>query len=246
MSINTDGDFSVAAVNGPRKLVFPFPRDRETFYTEQRWIQFEDDFRALALNTPDENDPTLFLVDERDFNSQPGGIIEWTRIYSRIPKPRDDYGTLSYNFPGYMARIQETDITPWGVVFNLLSGGVERPGRAPRVSAANSRTRFDYFLCGAGGQYETPNDIPIIAEQRYVYGPDVIGTVIGRTVQPGSDLPDRILYDEQTGAGHYSIPNVQEWVAMVEDGTEVVAEDSAIRNWMGNIFERATRYVVAK
>lgn len=243
MSTYSDGDFSLAAASSGKQKSFPFEGDTVSFVTTQNFIQLAANFEPLPLNSPDPEDPTAFLIGESERRDIGGELVEWTRTYARVPVSRNEFETYAYTFPGFVATYNSEYHSPWadaGVsilpYFPITPAPtLTDPGRAPTVRTVTSRLAYDYFLCGAGGQYEKPQDIPLNASQRYVYGSS-FGTAAG------GDLPDRILWDIAT----YCTPTTTEYRALITNETEIVAEDSRLSRWKGNIYQRVTRYVKAQ
>jgi hypothetical protein len=97
------------------------------------------------------------------------------------------------------------------------------PGRQPFTVVVPSVIQFDYFLPGVSTGISSPKDIPIF--QAF----EIIGSDGNRT----ESLSDT------------SSPTVGEYREMVANQDQIVAEASMSRRWMGNIHERATRYVTA-
>lgn len=234
----SDGNFSKAEANGGKNRFYPFEGDNASFYTEQEWIQDASAFKPLKLNTIDPTESLCYLVRETDPQDIGGGLVKWQRVYSRIPATRSEYETISYTFPGYMAKLETAFQSPFGVLTAALPFvNPDDPGRVPLARKVTCRVQYDYFLVGFNGAYPTASLIPTSEGQRFVFGAEW-------PTNPGQDLPDRILYHSSIAA--YSSPTVEEWRALVLSGTEVVAEDSEVRRWRGNIFERSTRYLVAQ
>ena len=239
MSSYSDGDFSLAAACSAKTKTFPFDGDNQSFYTEQDFMQLYSSFEPLVLNSPDPDDPIAYLVSESQLMDMGGGVAKWTRVYARIPQSRSDYESFSYNFPGFAATLGTHLTTPWALPSGTFTA-VDDPGRTPRVESVTSRLLHEFFLVGANGQYDTADDIPSIGAQRYVYGS-------GFGANAGGDLPDRIIWPVNvTGVTNGTSPTTEEYKALVAAGSEIVAEDSKLRRWRGNIYERVTRYVVAK
>lgn len=97
------------------------------------------------------------------------------------------------------------------------------PGRNPEARAVSSEIHFDYFLPGLSAGIATPNSIGIIDDLE-IYD------------ATGRKTPS---FTETTS------PTRAEWAAKVASRERVVVERSVIRRWMGNIYERATRYATA-
>jgi hypothetical protein len=235
MSSYSDGNFTIAAASGGKHRVFPFDGDTDSYVTTQDFIQLAANYRPLPLNSADPTDPTCFLVNESERRDIGGELVQWTRTYSRIPKQRNEYESFTYTFPGF-------GIT-WGTQFFLPWAGaptlgtipvVVDPGRIPITLRVTSRLQHDFFLVGATGQYAAPNAIPVIAAQRYVHG-----SAFGANA--GGDVPDRILWN----ATNWTVPTIADFKALIAAGAEIVAEDSDLRRWRGNIYLRVTRYIKA-
>ena len=97
------------------------------------------------------------------------------------------------------------------------------PGRDPLTQVVASFIQMDYFRPGVSNGIASDADIPIL-----------IPTII-----TGGDGKQTNTY------GDDSFPTLPTYQALVTAKTRIVAEASTVKLWMGNIFERATRYVVA-
>lgn len=96
-------------------------------------------------------------------------------------------------------------------------------GRQPFTRVVASYLQFDYFLPGVSLGIASLNDIPLFN-------------------------PVRILDSTGTEVQSYSAttsPTSSAYKDQVKRGELIVAEPSIVRRWMGNIYERATRYVKA-
>lgn len=116
-----------------------------------------------------------------------------------------------------VSAIDETSNATFQSVFSL---GSNRKGRTEKV---NCRIQFDYYLPGVTANVATPSDIPILSPTRPVDG-------------YGNDVD---YYSDSTS------PSQANYLANTV-GTEVVLEESTLRVWRGNIYERQTPYAVAK
>lgn len=98
--------------------------------------------------------------------------------------------------------------------------------RGPFTRKVNSRVEFAYFHVGSVA-YPTVGDIPIVAgfqPMQDIWGSPVEVEFLSQTTDPTSD----------------------DYLDLVDAETEIAVEDSDIHPWMGNIYERITRYVVAR
>lgn len=112
---------------------------------------------------------------------------------------------------------------PGGTLYFLTARNVE-PGRPAEALEVASMVQLDYFQPGTAGGLESAADIPIIMELQ-IYN--------GDGVKVNSFAAD-------------TVPTVEEWREMVADREQVCVVSSIIRKWYGPIFERATRYCVAR
>ncbi|HOP99105.1 MAG TPA: hypothetical protein PLK78_16935 [Verrucomicrobiota bacterium] len=219
-AFKVDGDFTVATACSAARKSFPFPGDNTSFIVEQDFMQFFANFTPLALSTPHPTFTDAYLVEETPLQDLGGGVARWTRRYAQIPATRNEYEAFAYQFVGYIG------IT-WGINVPTF------PGRHRFTKTVVSRLKHEYFLCATGQTYETPDLIPIIPAQAYKF----------------NDLVVDYLWDS---SGPHAVavapsePSRAEYEAWVAAGAEIVAEDSRISRWLGNIYERVTRYVVAQ
>ena len=227
-AFKTDGTFTSAALHGPARISFPFPGDSATKIIEQDFVVFFANFSALALNTAHATFTDAYLVGESPLQDIGGGVAMFTRTYAQKPATRSEYESFAYNFIGYLG----DQLPP----YDTWPGTGEQRGRDPFTKKVLSRLEYDYFRVWATtGDYSSVASIPFIEAQTYI------------TDDTASERPVKYLTDTSinTAAGE-TIPTQQDYKALVIAGTEIVAEDCDIRRWMGNIYERVTRYVVAQ
>lgn len=221
-AFKVDGNFTVATACGAARKSFPIPGDNTSFIVEQEFMQLFANFTPLALNTAHPTFTTAYLVQESPLQDLGGGVAKWTRTYATIPAQRNEYEMFAYQYIGI-----------YGYV--LAQGGsvtTEVDGRERFTESSLSRVQHDYFLCASGQDYETPADIPVNAAQAYYQSAD-------------STLVTDYLTDSPPFTTASS-PTLTAYLALVSGGDEIVAEESRLTRWMGNIYERTTRYVIAK
>jgi len=233
----------------------PWFPNQDSIIIEQRFRGKFSTFQPMRLNTP--YDPSwaepwmgsfldslpsvslsdAILVREDGPKDIGGGLGEVIRRFATIPKSRNLVEQFCYNYIG----------------LNDPTGGTTvRPRQADVV---NSRLQFDYFvfddfpvlttpLFPHGNRLDSTTGINppglLLRAQKY-YGPD-----------PYSEID--VLSDESSpGAGDATIPSLTEYLAFLDqtDGggpaaAELIAEASCLRQWMGNIYERITRFVEAR
>ena len=98
------------------------------------------------------------------------------------------------------------------------------PGRPAEALEVGSSLQFDYYLPGVSVGVATPFDIPVIDELQ-IYDGDGIKVN---------------LFAADT------VPTTTEWRASIAAGEKVCVVASIVRRWQGNIFERSTRYCIAR
>lgn len=95
-----DGNFTVASPTSPRRKVYPFEGDTDSFYFEQDFVQTFADFERLPLDVADDEIENAYLVEETPLQELGIGIGRWTRVYSTIPNSRIEQETFAYTVPG--------------------------------------------------------------------------------------------------------------------------------------------------
>lgn len=283
-----DSDLTTPLVDGPRRWMRPFDDSFEQVVFEQDYQQFEDDFVPTPLDTPHDDYPDAYLVREGELSALGGGVVKWTRTYSRIPNSRQAWESYSWLVPGigsgaiftaqpvssaanaagvttitcsgdtsaavgdsvsisytftdgttgtqYGRNVIRTVLAGSGTVFDVAlitePGGTLtynsarkiEPGRPAEALEVGSSLQLDYYLPGVSAGISTPFDIPIIDEIQ-IYDGDGVKT-------------DSFTAD--------TAPTIAEWRAQVAAGEKVCVVGSIVRRWKGNIYERATRYCIAR
>jgi len=227
-----DGDPTTAARIGLPVLSSPIPGVAAEYVLTEKWMVYRRNFTPLALNTLHPEFKTanswerdFFLVSESPRQDAGGGLVTWERTYAAVPAQHVDYETFVYQFPGYM-----------GFLANPATLLTDTPGsfpvgREPFSDSVTSRIVTDYYLCASGQAYTTPGAIPTVPRLKYYYT---------TADQEAKYLADNPPYAVQ------STPSRATYSGYVTGGTEIVVEDSKLDRWMGNIYQRRTRYAVAK
>lgn len=97
-------------------------------------------------------------------------------------------------------------------------------GRDPRTNVVPSFVAYEYFMVGESAGVSSIRDIPILE-------PDLI---------TDSDGKETLIYTDT------SLPARSSYLSLMKSKSLIVAEHSNLRRWMGNIYERSTRYVIAE
>lgn len=98
-----DGDFTLARATGPKEFSLPFfsEGDIETQTFRENYLQREDSLSAPAfMSTIIVNGRPFFLVEESAKTHVGGGIVQFSREYAMLPKPRTTPRQMSYTFRG--------------------------------------------------------------------------------------------------------------------------------------------------
>lgn len=98
--------------------------------------------------------------------------------------------------------------------------------RGPLAIKVNSRVEYSYYHVGSVA-HPTIDDIPLISAFQPLFsywGAPIAVEFLSLVTDPTSD----------------------DYLEMVDDEEEIAVEDSDLHPWMGNIYERVTRYVLAR
>tara|TARA_R110000868_G_scaffold305292_1_gene566360 strand:- start:356 stop:1225 length:870 start_codon:yes stop_codon:yes gene_type:complete len=284
----TDSDLTQPLVDGPRRWQRPFDDIFSQLTFEQDYQQFEADFVPANLDSPSSDYSDAYLVREGELTALGGGVVKWTRTYSRIPVSRQTFEGYSWLVPGigtgavFAAQTINSAANAAGVttltcagsttasvndslsisytftdgvtgtqygrtVIRTMTGGTGTapsvvlisepggtisyntakkitPGRPAEALEVGSSLQLDYYLPGVSAGIGTPFDIPIISELQ-IYD--------GDGVKVNSFAAD-------------TAPTLTTWRAQVAARDNVCVVSSVVRRWKGNIYERATRYCIAR
>jgi hypothetical protein len=223
-AFKTDGTFTSASAVGAARKSFPFDGDNSSFIVEQDFMIALSSFSPLALSTAHGTYTNAYLVKESPLQDLGGGIVKWTRTYAQIPATRSEYSTFAYTFIGFLG----AGIAPYSQ-YDIQAGDQ----RDPFLKVVMSRVYNEYFLCATGQTYTTPSAIPVINAQSYNFDGlpnNKVNYLVDPAINPLSTATE---------------PTLPDYRDMVTAGDEIVAEDSTLERWMGNIYVRSTRYVKA-
>lgn len=217
-AIKTDGTFTTASTSGAARFSLPIEGDTTTTMFEQDYMVTFANYTPLAVGTAHVTYTTHYLLRESGLEDMGGGIAKFTRTYCKVPANRTEYETYSYNFIGFW---------PIPSIFGLGGNGRDRWSET-----VLSRIDYHYTLA-------TPPAV-IPAQQYFILG------------YP-SQKTDYIFYasninDSADANGALTVEGYQALIAAYTDLSidGIVAEDSRISRWNGNIYERATRYILPK
>jgi len=98
------------------------------------------------------------------------------------------------------------------------------PGRPAEALEVGSSLQFDYYLPGVSAGVASPFDIPVISELQ---------------IYDGDGIKVNVFTND-------TVPTITQWRASIAAGEKVCVVASIVRRWQGNIFERSTRYCIAR
>lgn len=231
-AFKTDDSLTTAARHGTWRKSFPIPGDNTSFIVEEDVMVLFANFTPLALNTAHGTFATAYLVSESPLEDLGGGVARYTRTYAQIPASRDEFPTMTVDFPGLKGAANP----PYDQYWVVSDDGCD-----PKSESVTVRVRYDYFLCAAGQTFATPDDITLYPKQPF--------TLVGN---------DNVVVTHLLPAGVYwsdSVPTKEDWISLKAGGGgigtganagEFIAEKSKIERYMGNIYFRMTTYAKAQ
>lgn len=225
----------------------PWSANQAAAVLEQDFMVAQSAYQPLRLNTPYNpawatgwigavNLQFFYLVKEGALEDMGGGISKLKRTFAVIPPTRNEVEQFVYNFVGFQDSL--TGSTRQFTPINVLS-----------------RLQYDYFifddfgvldlgifpggpkLNAATGLY--PGGL-ILPPQYYFQNPAGFFKLLFATEVGG--LSDGNGIDPSTA----TVPSYSQYLGFINDGAELIAEGSTMNRWMGNIFERRTRFILAQ
>ena len=217
---------TTAARCGIPALSCPIAGVTTEYVLKEPWMQLLTDystFAPLSINSAHPEYTGFYLVEETPRVDQGGGFVRWERVYAKIPSQHIEYESYAYSFIGYYG--------VWGINVTVTTG------RDRKTRVVPCKVVYDYFLCNGSGGTPTPGDISITQETKYY-------------ASAGSAIEVDYLADSPpfASATSPSRTTYQGYIS-ADDATassfSIVAEASQISRWMGNIWQRRTKYVKA-
>ena len=107
----------------------PYPQSPTLIVYRTRFMQLRAYYtRPTAIGVhPDL--PQVYFADDIDFQDRPGGLVEWTRVYTTLPISWNNYESDAYHYPG-------------------LAGNFGGLGRNPMVMTVTAKVTQDYYAVG--------------------------------------------------------------------------------------------------
>jgi hypothetical protein len=232
--------------------IAPWSANQSAAVLEQEFVVAQSAYIPMRLNTP--YDPIwaigwtnyfvsldqFYLVHEGELRDIGGGLCTIRRRWATLPPTRSETEQFTYNFIGYG---DISGVTRERVPFSVIS-----------------RLQYDYFI------FDDLNvlALPLFAED----GGRRLNATTG-LYPPGLLLPALYYFNDAAGITNNiftdflndgdgvsidpTVPSFTEYTNAITgastlngDSAEIVAESSTMTRWMGNIFERRTRFVLAQ
>jgi len=138
-----------ASENGPVTPAYPFYNkfgDADHVVFSQPMTQYFEDYAPVAINTTYTiNGVSVYLLGDSPLQNIGAGVAQFDRNYANIPDPHFDYETGSFTYPGYFG------------------------GRPPTTQTSSVQIGYEYYIVGPGQTYETPGELPLVADTRLIY-----------------------------------------------------------------------------
>lgn len=248
-----DGDFTVAKAITKPEFIRPLPRVDKAYVLQQDFVQFSVNYSPLAFNTAHPDYSSYYLVSESPLRDVGLGVVRWTRVYSQVPVTHSEWESFGFNVIGITGA--------FGINVAVVTG------RDRRVFNVNSRVQNDYFLVGTGTGFvdgnggsitpvATPGDIPVIRAFQYCYINQRIPVdyLFDQTTPTTAQYQTLINNVNAAGFDPWSVGVCQQ--AIANDGAvtmpgsltnlgQIDVEDSRLEQWLGQIFVRRRRLVLA-
>jgi hypothetical protein len=194
--------------------VIPAPNDKVLF--RQSFMQLAASYAPLPLDTAYTaagsygvpTGATYYLVGEENFNDRSGGMMQWDRVYSKVPTSWSDGQEFAYTFPAYAgsstagADYAITSISDSGTYYTISSSLAFNTGDSVFVSVSYVRDSVSYYVGqytkAAGGTSGTNVLVPAIFPGTGTFssiGGNVTKEVGYRALEETLLVPSQLVYD---------------------------------------------------
>lgn len=219
--------------------------------------------------------PSYVLVKESPTVKVGNGIVSWTRTFAQLPLSRNDTTTIAYTFIGFLGilvpttyvgnptippgRPQFTKVVKCRIQNDYFITLNNVPASAASTIGVGSVATPVQPITSLSGVtlLNDASKIPQVPKQTYYLGQGYWSA--GPTWTPLYSDPVQAqshgmslgaIWDITgslgiSGIGVNPQPTRTQYNVWVSNAQEIVAEDSSIARWMGNIYVRQTKYVIA-
>jgi len=192
-------------------------------FTQNDFVTNYNANNVVALNN-------FYLVSEDQFEEISAGIFTFRRVYASIPPTRNIPSQIGYKFPGFG----------------------DDPVRLAYTQPVNCRIQHDYYIYdpsnitglapySAGGlrletldlgSYFNTDGNPYLNLREQLY-------------RVGSPYTETNSLSDEAGDETITVPTLSQYIAWYGN-VEIVAEGSVLNPYMGNIYERITKFILAQ
>jgi len=239
----------------------PWSPNQAAILLEQEFMVAQEYYIPMALNTPyyapwalgwqgytSTNYPLpslyyFYLVEEGELQDMGGGISKLKRKFATVPPTRNEIEQFAYNFIGYAD--STTGVTRSRVTLNV-----------------QSRVQYDYYIFDDLDILSTPlfpngNRLDVstgLSPSNFILPPTYYWQDAAGIAQ--NIYTDSLDDDAASTPPNPTVPSYTAYTSIIKtDGSastsnglaaELVAEASTLTRFMGNIWERKTRFVIAQ
>lgn len=207
----------------------------EAFYVPMPLNTLYDPTWSVGWGNTYVNLGNCFLVEESSLKGIGGGFVRFIRKFANLPPNRNEFESYNATYPP------------------LNYGDSIRFGFSRIV---NSRLFYEYFvfdnldlltgipLYPGGHRINTaiPVSYPVLFEEFKGFKAVADAVKNNNLLDPDQPLDDA---SDNPDTGLFTTPSYLHYAAWRDLGAEIVAEASSFNRWMGNIFVRKTRFVLA-
>jgi hypothetical protein len=189
---------------------------------------------AIGFSDPLVNLTALYLVKVGELRDCGGGIAQVRLRFAALPYTRNVLEKFAYSFPGF--DVPQDPTSP------LI--------RQRFVKNVPSRIQYDYFI------FDDDEVLPLIPvwpngpRLNATTGVEPVGIILEEQRYMSESffvLVDTINDADVSSGTTATTPTLSQYLSFATPpSAEIIVEGSTLRQWMGNIYERRTRYVLAE
>ena len=233
--------------------------------------------------------PTYYLVAEQGQTDLGGGMMQWDRVYARIPTSWSEGEEFAYTFPAFIASATAgtdrtiTNIQDSGANYLVSSGLSFATGDQVHIAVSYVRDSITFFVGQyvriIGGTSGSSALVPGIFPGTGTFS-SIAGVITqeapSRTTGNTETVTSQIIHDyaltsttaldtnlpiidaftpvgatgaviiPPSGLNTATKPTSDAYASMINRNVQIVGQASVRRRWLGNIYERQTRYIPAR
>lgn len=268
-----DGRYDTATPVSLPEFSSPISGDPNEYVLEQKFVKSRNAWNSdgpLALNTPHPDYTDFILVEESPRRDIGGGIVEWIRKFAKVPDNLIDWESKDYSFIGLSGstslgtatpnRARQARVVNCKILYEYfltgLGGSYAEAGDIPKIWAMQYCQQLIVDAAILGGitypveslnpASSSSQTYPTLEQYYNLMLPDAYANGWNATVT------NEVIFTDYTFAGapgsytgHFagaidtSDPNNKL-------GGIIPVTDSILTRWLGNIYQRQSRYVLVQ